>query len=808
MNEKKDKNEKFPQKGNFSASPNSQIQQQDLNIPTHNNEANDGLNNVKSTNNIPNKPNIPIRNSQFNQGNTIKNNPSNLNKQNRIDQAKRNIVKQGAKTAANTVAGPLGGKAVEEFSKTKIGQEALTTATKQIKNPLNKKSLFGFSNKKNEEKEELSGNAKFNADLGKKIITFFSASFGGVSGCFTVIIIVTIICLIMSPLFYINEIINKTTDNLSELGERLGNLLTFRGWCTDEECQEKEKNDFYEEIDEVYKNYKDEYNVNLNTNLITATLTYSDPFLTDSGTDGKTDEEGNILDLLPSNFVDFKKSKEKVADLSENMVSYCCYKNGSEYLAPNGEHMCRGSGGKKYEGIDFSCPEDVIDPKTNEVIEDYEKKYKLDIDHYREYLEEDFIKKFYFENKENENIESDSKRIVEEIFLRVAAYDEYQKNNYGSSNYFTANNSTVIVLDCNNNMVIDEMSLYEYLQGVLYVEGYATNRPEEFLKVMAVVAKNYLYALNGATVDNIPTQLRIKSCAMNQIYCSVTEGCHNMNDGIINDNYNTIATGPDSDGKYYRAPLIDDLETMEKIKNAIDATFTEFIINDNRFVATQYRSSCSGVCDSSNNIMDQAKAYEMIKNGSSYKEVLNYFYSGTLDQVSLVFGGYPLDLTYNEVTSAYGWRVHPIRNCCRHHYGTDISAPGNANIYAIDSGVVITNEFHSSYGNYTVIGHGNYDESTGKYEYYSLYAHQIRLSQFVRVGQNVTMGQIIGSVGSTGDSTGNHLHIEIYSYENGVKIRQDPVNYFQNVELTGMIGGQLYNSEQECISSSGKNSCS
>ena len=115
MNDNKDKNEKFPQKGNFSASPNPQNQQQDLNIPVHNNGINEELNNVNSTNSIPSKPNIPVNNNLFNQKNTFKNNPSSLNKQNRIEYAKRNIVKQGAKTAANAVAGPVGGKAVEEI---------------------------------------------------------------------------------------------------------------------------------------------------------------------------------------------------------------------------------------------------------------------------------------------------------------------------------------------------------------------------------------------------------------------------------------------------------------------------------------------------------------------------------------------------------------------------------------------------------------------------------------------------------------------------------------------------------------------
>ena len=235
---------------------------------------------------------------------------------------------------------------------------------------------------------------------------------------------------------------------------------------------------------------------------------------------------------------------------------------------------------------------------------------------------------------------------------------------------------------------------------------------------------------------------------------------------------------------------------------------SEFIIKDGKFVLTQYRASCSGICDSSNNIMDQAKANDMIESGGTYKEVLNYFYNGDIEEVELYIAGYPLDLQYNNVTSAYGWRVDPIRGCCRHHNGTDIGADPDANIYSIADGVVVTNTYHNSYGNYTIIGHGQLDPDTGYYEYYSLYAHQIRLSTLISVGDTVRAGQQIGDVGSTGDSTGPHLHIEIYSYVNGRQVRQDPVEYFSGVELTGQVGGTLYDSESQCQTQSGSGSCS
>lgn len=115
------------------------------------------------------------------------------------------------------------------------------------------------------------------------------------------------------------------------------------------------------------------------------------------------------------------------------------------------------------------------------------------------------------------------------------------------------------------------------------------------------------------------------------------------------------------------------------------------------------------------------------------------------------------------ITSGYGVRLHPVLKVYRPHSGIDISADHGANIIASDSGTVITSEYSASYGNYIVISHGN--------GFTTLYAHMS--SRWVGVGEAVSKGQIIGLVGSTGVSTGPHLHFEV-SY-NGAK--DDPEKY-------------------------------
>ena len=119
---------------------------------------------------------------------------------------------------------------------------------------------------------------------------------------------------------------------------------------------------------------------------------------------------------------------------------------------------------------------------------------------------------------------------------------------------------------------------------------------------------------------------------------------------------------------------------------------------------------------------------------------------------------------YTVASSRYGWRVHPIYGTRKFHKGEDIPAPTGAAIVAAASGTVTTAGWVSGYGNYTVINHGG--------GVMTAYGHQSAI--YVSVGQTVSAGQTIGAVGSTGNSTGPHLHFEVYV--NGAT--QSPMSYF------------------------------
>ncbi len=116
-----------------------------------------------------------------------------------------------------------------------------------------------------------------------------------------------------------------------------------------------------------------------------------------------------------------------------------------------------------------------------------------------------------------------------------------------------------------------------------------------------------------------------------------------------------------------------------------------------------------------------------------------------------------------EITSGFGWRTHPILGYERFHAGLDIGADYGTTIYAADSGTVIFAGWYGGYGNAVIIDHGG--------GITSLYAHSSEL--YVSEGQTVRRGAAIAAVGSSGLSTGPHLHFEIR--ENGEPV--DPLAY-------------------------------
>ena len=158
---------------------------------------------------------------------------------------------------------------------------------------------------------------------------------------------------------------------------------------------------------------------------------------------------------------------------------------------------------------------------------------------------------------------------------------------------------------------------------------------------------------------------------------------------------------------------------------------------------------------------------------------------GKIIHVEYPAGGGPIDATgfmwplsedYKSLTSGYGERIDPFTKTKRTHNGIDIPAPKGTEIRAAKAGTVKTSAVDKSYGNYVVVEHED-GIST-------LYAHMSERACVA--GETVEQGQVIGYVGSTGRSTGNHLHLEVRI--NGK--RTEPGNYYTSIGLT--FGGKPY----------------
>jgi murein DD-endopeptidase MepM/ murein hydrolase activator NlpD len=164
-------------------------------------------------------------------------------------------------------------------------------------------------------------------------------------------------------------------------------------------------------------------------------------------------------------------------------------------------------------------------------------------------------------------------------------------------------------------------------------------------------------------------------------------------------------------------------------------------------------------------------------------EAVQNFYNRTLRPLAMLGNGntsllYPLSIPAS-ITSAFGWRIHPISGGSRFHQGTDIGAPQGTPVLAAFSGRVNTSDFMRGYGLTVILTH---DEGRTQ----TLYAHLSEL--FVRPGDVVQQGEVIGRVGSTGNSTGPHLHFEYLESTPQGWVARD-AGYTLQMALSQFLGG-------------------
>ena len=188
---------------------------------------------------------------------------------------------------------------------------------------------------------------------------------------------------------------------------------------------------------------------------------------------------------------------------------------------------------------------------------------------------------------------------------------------------------------------------------------------------------------------------------------------------------------------------------------------------------TVYENQKNSLSESEKQLNAQIETYK--KQQEELENLIRYTISGSTYELKYS-GGVMIwpTLESSYITSPYGSRLHPIQGVIKNHDGIDIGGKLGDPVYAAADGIVIYSQYNTGgYGNMVMIDHGL---NTNGVKIVTLYAHGNKLLK--SVGETVKQGDIIMEMGSTGNSTGPHVHFEVR--ENGTHV--DPKNYLSASE--------------------------
>lgn len=221
------------------------------------------------------------------------------------------------------------------------------------------------------------------------------------------------------------------------------------------------------------------------------------------------------------------------------------------------------------------------------------------------------------------------------------------------------------------------------------------------------------------------------------------------------------------------------IRMLNKSIEVMDDGEAEVLLNDDQLVYSLCLNTYWIKSDGNETIASDY-AYQVDETNNTITDMIlssELSYSGSADMENML---YPLDPKYNYVTSYFGYDSFRVGG----HYGIDIADKGigGADIYAAQDGMVILtykdSGWHGGYGNYVIIDHGN--------GYSTIYAHCYEV--YVSAGDEVKRGEVIAAVGTTGWSTGNHLHFEVR--KDGVAV--DPLSFsYGDVQLKDYDGFEM-----------------
>lgn len=263
--------------------------------------------------------------------------------------------------------------------------------------------------------------------------------------------------------------------------------------------------------------------------------------------------------------------------------------------------------------------------------------------------------------------------------------------------------------------------------------------------IAVVIAAAFIIIFNYIVATPIEKNLRAENKRLKSQYSVMSSRLENM--------IEVIEKMEDRDDNFYRVMLqMDPLSDAQRFSGYDYATrYTQLSkLSDSRLVEQLSNRM---------NILEK-RIYSQLQSFDQLEEAL----TNQQDRLAHIPSVIPINIADYTMSSGYGYRVDPIYGSSKFHEGLDFAATQGTDVFASGDGKVIVAGREAGYGNCIDIDHG--------YNYMTRYAH---LSQIlVSPGEEVKRGQLIGKVGSTGKSTGPHLHYEV-RYKN---IPQNPVNYY------------------------------
>lgn len=371
------------------------------------------------------------------------------------------------------------------------------------------------------------------------------------------------------------------------------------------------------------------------------------------------------------------------------------------------------------------------------------------------------------------------------VVIMWTAYDgddadnDYLSNSNGSCNYVLNGEEIkslkVRLLECDGKSAIagEELVDFEkYVLGVTYAEH--ENGITESWKVQAIAAKSYALRRPDKmgnnpvkfTEENGQKILNIRNCTNDQVYCDPDKGCWSNSKTAGN----TVYSGYQK-GKAWSKPILAD---NSEIRTAVADVNDKILVgsDNNIYYATYINTNQNNW----KNLANKGKNYNDILTSEYKNSKVTTISCSSSDDTN---GGNcttstPIKIASNEnfiISSKFGKRVAPTKGASTTHNGIDLAYTLGTPVYSVfDGKVTVAQDSYGSAGKAVLIGHDL--DGDGKNDYYTEYFH---LSKYnVKVGDTVTGGQKIGEIGSTGASTGPHLHFGIKKGD-GTYIDPEPI---------------------------------